>query len=164
MYKCVDCGHIFDEGEQLVIKDDHGMGGGFYETFSVCPVCGGGYDQTENCHVCGGEHLEEELFDGICEECLAQAIDYDNVFCYLTETNRLEHFMFEAYFGSPIPKSCSAKLSKTLAEWFLRQRNDDLLRDKTDFLDICKKYILEDDGDYGKQDFAEWLKRKEVPG
>ena len=27
MYKCLDCGHIFDDGEQKIIGENHGLPG-----------------------------------------------------------------------------------------------------------------------------------------
>lgn len=65
-YKCLECGHIFDEGEQWY--EDRGAP--YRELMSGCPMCYGDYAPTERCEICGSEHLPDELCNGICEECL----------------------------------------------------------------------------------------------
>jgi len=164
MYKCVDCGHLFEEGEQRTYKEAHGFSDGFAEEFSVCPVCGGDYEETTRCAFCGGEHLESELYDGVCLDCLRKKATYANILNYLIDTDALCLFMMESVYDTPVPDKPSEKLKNMLAEQFARLRNDDLLRNKTDFLGLACKFIFVDDGDYGKENFAEWLnsKRKAV--
>lgn len=73
-YKCLSCGHIFDEGEQKTYTERIGEFGcrPVYEDSDCCPCCGGAYKMTVECEICGGEHLENELTSGVCEECLAE--------------------------------------------------------------------------------------------
>lgn len=71
-YKCLECGHIFEEGEQRKFAEDRGecFGAPCVETFYGCPLCAGGYQETKACKSCGIEHLSYELdADGFCEEC-----------------------------------------------------------------------------------------------
>ena len=46
MYKCVACGHLFEDGEQETYRENmvecHGSPA--YQDFSVCPVCGEAYE------------------------------------------------------------------------------------------------------------------------
>jgi hypothetical protein len=70
MYKCVGCGNIFEEGEQAVWEETHGLDSPPYEKFCCCPSCGGEFEEAKHCVVCGGCFLEDELNDGICNECL----------------------------------------------------------------------------------------------
>ena len=72
MYKCRECGNIFDYGDESVWSEDRGFIGDerVYEVMGGCPCCGGSYDETVRCKKCGSEHLEDELFDGVCEDCL----------------------------------------------------------------------------------------------
>ena len=43
-YRCLECGHIFDEGEQEVWYEHHPCGmGTASEEFSGCPLCKGDY-------------------------------------------------------------------------------------------------------------------------
>jgi hypothetical protein len=71
-YKCLDYGHIFEEGEQAVWKEDCGefWGSPCSETLCGCPVCHGYFEETKKCLICGCEHLEDELNYGICDECI----------------------------------------------------------------------------------------------
>lgn len=72
MYKCIECGHIFEEGEQSVWKEDRGEYWGVpcSETMYGCPICKGDYERSVRCEICHSEHLAEELKGGVCEECI----------------------------------------------------------------------------------------------
>lgn len=70
MYKCVSCGNIFEEGEQAVWEETHGLERPPYEKFCSCPSCGDDFEGAKRCVVCGGYFLEDELNDGICDNCL----------------------------------------------------------------------------------------------
>lgn len=72
MLKCLECGHIFEDGEQRKWKEQIGefWGQPVYETLIGCPNCGGAYDETKACAVCGSEQLECDLYGGICVDCL----------------------------------------------------------------------------------------------
>lgn len=48
MYRCYDCGHMFEEGEQKTRREEYG------EIIEGCPICGGAYEETEPCKICGG--------------------------------------------------------------------------------------------------------------
>jgi hypothetical protein len=155
MYKCLECGHIFDEGEQSRWVEDYG------ERMTGCPLCLGDYAETYLCSSCGGEFLDDEMYCGICPECLKSAVTYDNFIAYLEASKkRLLHFMFDKWFGCAVPESSSAKLETWLSETARRLKANDLLTDTTSFLDACIDYVMEDDGECGRYDFAEWLKER----
>ena len=70
MYKCYECGHIFEEGEQNYSGD------GWNEPkTAICPVCGGAFGGANFCSRCGGQFLEDELTEGFCEDCVNGAIE-----------------------------------------------------------------------------------------
>ena len=46
MYKCKQCGEVFDEPQ--VYYESHGFTDGLYETQSCCPCCGGDYHEVED--------------------------------------------------------------------------------------------------------------------
>ena len=73
-YRCLECGHIFEEGEQARWEEHHPYGMGYAaEKFSGCPVCNGSYEETKQCKICGGEFLEDELLgDCVCEDCVEE--------------------------------------------------------------------------------------------
>ena len=154
MYICTQCNHIFEEGEEKIIRENHGEYFGFpaYEEYSICPVCGGQYDEAVDCSICGECHLEEDLTNGICDECLDKEVDYDKVLEFLQQTDDLKYFVFEfffstAHFGDDVEKA----INKELAWWFKRKVFDEKLNSKTEFLDILKKYTKTDP--YGWSEF-----------
>ena len=76
MYKCVDCGLVFEEGEEAVWEESRGEYWGFpcSETLTGCPKCKENYEEAYRCKRCGEWFLEDELNDGYCELC------YDELF------------------------------------------------------------------------------------
>lgn len=64
MFKCKDCGHLFEYGEEKRWKEDHG------EDWSACPCCGGEYDEIKSCKMCWS--YEEMQVDGglYCDDCI----------------------------------------------------------------------------------------------
>ena len=85
-YKCLECGHIFEDGEESVWYEDHG------EMMRGCPVCDGAYEEAVECEICGAAHLSEELNGGVCDECIDEyRSDFDT--CYavsMGETQKVE--------------------------------------------------------------------------
>ena len=77
MLRCLECGHIFEEGERHEWKETRGeyWGQPAYETVVGCPICGGAYEETKPCVVCKSEQLDDDLYGGICKSCLAE---YEN--------------------------------------------------------------------------------------
>ena len=61
MFKCIECGHIFEDGEQARWAETHG------EVWESCPICKGDYEEVEPCKICGTyEHNSGEEY---CEGC-----------------------------------------------------------------------------------------------
>ena len=88
MYKCTECGHIFEYGEEKKRMESRGEFGGSpcFEEMIGCPLCGGEYEETIPCKICGSEHLEEELNGGVCDSCIDEyRKDFD--FCYNISIN-----------------------------------------------------------------------------
>ena len=73
-YKCLSCGHIFEDGEQARWEEHHPCGMGYAtESFDGCPICQGNFEETKQCKICGGDFLEDELLGGcVCEECIEE--------------------------------------------------------------------------------------------
>lgn len=95
-YKCLECGHIFEDGEQAEWEEDHGFETPPYEKMSGCPICKGDYEETSCCSICKGEFLQYELTDGVCEDCVEELKDeyrYNPQKCYelsKDETEKVE--------------------------------------------------------------------------
>lgn len=69
MYKCLECGHLFEEGEQKTYRECVGEchGSPAYQEFSVCPVCGEEYEEVKPCKICGS--YDKESDKDYCDEC-----------------------------------------------------------------------------------------------
>lgn len=69
MYRCLECGHLFEEGEGKKVEETLGEchGTSATETYYVCPCCGSNdFEKAKECLTCG------EWFVGngdFCEEC-----------------------------------------------------------------------------------------------
>ena len=89
---------------------------------------------------------------------------YDTALEYFLERGLLVDFMLQKVYGNKETIYCpSQKFIDALSENFRRLKADDILCQRTTFLDMIRQYILKDDGDYGVIDFNEWLKsRKET--
>lgn len=157
MYKCLECGHIFEEGEQATWIEDCGeyCGSGVYKGGSGCPICKGDFEKTQKCVVCGGEFLEKEIESGYCEECLQKQITTNLAYKYFTENNLVVDFLFNYIWDMDCPKFLTDTFKNDCAELFLRKALDDKILNKEYFLNLCKGYIMED-----ASHFAEWLEKK----
>lgn len=72
MYKCTECGHLFEQGEERRWLESRGeyWGQPVHEETTGCPRCGGGFEETKPCGLCGSEKTEEEMVGGVCLDCL----------------------------------------------------------------------------------------------
>lgn len=161
MYKCENCGHLFEEGEQARWVEEHG------EKWDGCPMCKGGYEEVHQCQVCDEWHTEDELYEGWCEKCLREAINYDSFFEYC-EANKDELYldifvMSELLGGMDCPKNISWDFHKLMVETYKRRVADaKLIGGSEHFFSSCIRFVMDDDGECGRENFAEWLNKREV--
>lgn len=106
-YKCVECGHIFEEGEEYTWYERHGCDAPPYEEWSGCPICKSHYEEAKICAICKGAFLEDELHNDICDDCL-DGIKfehrYDMLSCYnscASEKEDVSINKFLAYMFKP---------------------------------------------------------------
>ena len=162
MYKCSNCGEVFEESNS--IKEDWG------ETFSVCPYCNDDYDEVKQCDHCDEWHTEDELYDGWCEKCLRETINYDTFFEYC-EANKDEQYldtfvMCEILNCEYVPKFSSYEFHELMVDVY-KKRVDDIKSAMTasykaviDILPACIRFIMDDDGSIGRENYAGWLNSK----
>ena len=167
MYRCCECGNLFEEGEQATWEETHGLDSPPYEKWSGCPICKGDYEEVRQCKKCGDWHTEDELYDGWCEKCLRETINYDTFFEYC-EANKdwqyLDIFMMsELLGGMDCPRNISTEFHQLMVETYKRRvANTKLLGCKFVFLEKCIRFIMDDDGHSGREDYAEWLNNRKV--
>ena len=169
--KCTDCGYVFDFEDRTVVKESHGFNDGFYETFSCCPNCGGDFEDAADCCECGETFTENELYDGWCENCLRETINYDTFFEYC-EANKDEQYldifvMSELLGGMDCPDNVSYDFHQLMISEY--KHRADLVRSyermfgkkaPDDFLPACTRFIMDDDGSIGRENYADWLNSK----
>ena len=166
MYRCCECGNLFEEGEQAVWHENYGaeIGG---EMFDGCPVCRGDYEEVHQCKECGDWHADDELYEGWCEKCLRESISYETFFEYC-EANKdwqyLDIFMMsELLGGMNCPRNISTEFHQLMVETYKRRvANAKLLGSRLDFLDKCIRFVMDDDGSSGRESYAYWLNNRKV--
>lgn len=170
--KCTDCGYVFDYEDRTVVKESHGFDDGFYETFSCCPNCGGDFEDAADCCECGEAFTENELYEGWCEKCLRETINYDTFFEYC-EANKDEQYldifvMSELLGGMDCPDNVSYEFHELMVDTY-KERAEQIKRDKAMFgktydeiIDACIRFIMDDDGSIGRENYADWLNKREV--
>ena len=162
MYKCTECGKLYEEGEQEVWEETHGLDSPPYEKWSGCPLCKGDYEEVHQCKGCGDWRTNDELYDGLCEKCLRETINYDTFFEYC-EANKDEQYldtfvMCYLLYCDEVPKYPSVKFHQLMVETYkIRVVNTKLLGARFDFLDKCIRFVMDDDGSSGRENYAYWL-------
>ena len=167
MFRCCECGNLFEEGEQAVWEETHGLDSPPYETWSGCPVCKGDYEEVHQCRDCGDWHSEDELYDGWCEKCLRETINYDTFFEYCEANkkhNYLDTFVMCYLLNcDEVPDHPSWDFHQLMIKRYkvevkCAKHNENFFG----LLQACIRFIMDDDGDSGRENYAEWLNKREV--
>ncbi len=147
-YKCLECGHIFENGEEAVWNENRGEYWGVpsYEEMSGCPLCKGNYEQTIPCEICGSEHLEDELNGGVCEECIDEYRKKFDI-CYNISLCEEKEITINALLATLFDKS---DIEAILVE-YIKKRMPDV---------DCSRFINEDKSWFGER-LAEEVKNNE---
>ena len=169
MYKCCECGHLFEEGEQAVTYETHGFYQPPYEEIHSCPVCGGDFEEVHQCKECYDWHAEDELYGGWCEKCLRETINYDTFFKYC-EANKDEQYldifvMSELLGGMDCPDNVSYDFHQLMIDVYKERVSWAKMYPEAkvyDFLASCIRFIMDDDGSIGRENYADWLNKREV--
>ena len=101
MFRCCECGNLFEDGEQVRWEERHGLDSPPYEKLCGCPACKGSFEETKQCKICGGEFLEDELNGGcVCDDCIEEyKRDFET--CYaISETEPKEEIEINALLVS----------------------------------------------------------------
>lgn len=99
-YYCLDCGHLFEDGEESEIVDvlDVIDGQPYVERRKCCPECGGDFDRAETCVKCGEVFNPDKLIGRLyCRTCFADILTDANMKRYVSESQ--EDFAEWAYMN-----------------------------------------------------------------
>lgn len=133
-YKCLECGHIFEDGEEgNYFETQEIWGRDFREKIKCCPLCKGDYEATVPCEICGSYHLKDELTNGVCEECIEEQ-KFNLRFCYEASKGEEVYININSFLASMIDKD---EMEEILFKALL---NDESMGEKID----CSKFINED--------------------
>ena len=69
MFKCCECGYVFEDPKAWEESRGEYWGVPCTETMYGCPKCRGDYEEAKECEECGEWHFSDELTDGLCESC-----------------------------------------------------------------------------------------------
>lgn len=102
MYKCLDCGHLFEDGEQRTYRENVGEchGSTSFQEFSICPVCGGDYEEIKPCKICGT--YEHECEEEYCDNCKKDVRKRFSEFVEKEFTKEERELLNELYDGERI--------------------------------------------------------------
>jgi hypothetical protein len=153
-YICLDCGNIFEEGEQITFQENRGelFGVPCSKKISGCPVCGGEYEESTQCSICGSEHLEEDLNGGLCDECIdkykndidmcfrvgkgdTEAVEINCFLASMFEKEEIEDLLFETlkeknrYMRVYIKADCERFVNSDRS-WFAERLLEELEKEK----------------------------------
>lgn len=85
MYKCYECGCVFENPANYEYDRTPGLGfegGSFIETVNGCPECEGAYGEIMECECCGRKYLADDLSKTknglLCEECIYEYFGGEN--------------------------------------------------------------------------------------
>lgn len=146
MYKCLECGHIFEEGEQKTWNEDRGEFWGVpcSEEMSGCPICRGDYEEMKKCTICGQYFTEDKLHPNVCDECISKYEDDLDV-CLKIGALSTEKVEINCCIASLLDEN---EINDILAD-YLKTRED-----------ISCKYFIDEDKSWFGEQLVEVLKNE----
>jgi predicted amidophosphoribosyltransferase len=137
----LDCGHIFDDGEEARWTENVGefWGAPAMERMTGCPLCRGDYEATTPCEICGSEHLDDELISGICEECLEE-YRYDINTCFEIGKAETESIELNSFIVSLFDRE---EIEEILLKALLQEEKIHGKVDCQKFIDVDKSWFAE---------------------
>ena len=100
MYRCNECGHLFEEGEQAEWVEMHGFNYGKGEQWSGCPICKGCYKEIYPCRICGS--YDHDCDEEYCEDCKKNVKKRFSAFIEKEFTKEERELLNELYDGEPL--------------------------------------------------------------
>lgn len=136
MYICEECGEVFEVPINWV--EPHG------EELSGCPYCKGAYVEVIECSLCGDYHRDEDLYDGICIECIKNSIDYDCALDFLEQKELLAEFLTVCWWEvAELANKVGRNALSDFEHIFKRTAASDKVSVHKPFLTAIQEYIID---------------------
>lgn len=146
MYKCFNCGAVFED--VITVTDERGA-------VSGCPQCGADdLAIVDQCPDCGAYYESGDLFGGLCLHCLKERIDYPTALSYLLARDSLREFLTTVDGDYARTGDQHALLMA-----YLTHEIEDRNWGSEEFLNKLRDYILDDA--ICAVDFSTWLTGEE---
>ncbi len=102
MYRCLECGNLFEEGEQATWTEDRGefWGSPCSENMSGCPLCKGDYEEVKPCKICGS--YDHDFGEDYCDACKKDVKKRFSAFIEKEFTKEERDLLNELYDGERI--------------------------------------------------------------
>lgn len=139
-YVCKECGEVFEEWEADGCYEDIESFEGIthYALTCRCPYCGSDeIVEGDTCELCDSGVEIDDMYDGICINCLREACDMNAAILYLMDADALAEFMEWPREDEALYKALTARM---------KENREELLAD-------LQEFILDNE----PQEFAEWL-------
>lgn len=94
MFKCGECGHVFEAGEERVWTETSG------ETLYGCPMCSGGFQESFPCKICGSH--DKDVNDHFCMKCAVNVKNRMEAFLDSEFTKAERELLNEIYDGEEL--------------------------------------------------------------
>lgn len=156
MYICLECGHHFEDGEEAIWEEQHGLEDSPYEKMSGCPICRSAYVVAGRCKKCGHNFLEDDLYLGLCRKCLEKSVMPEITADYVHDRHLSCSFYSEFYDGKI--ERMSDNLEELLRGGMLQQAALDKLKRASWTIKKCINYIMFDEA--ATYDFSRWLQER----
>ncbi len=158
MYICLECGHHFEDGEEAIWEEQHGLEDSLYEKMSGCPICNSAYAVAGRCRKCGHDFLEDNLYSGLCKKCLTELALPETTADYVHDRHLSCSFYSEFYDGKI--ERMSDSLEEILRGGMLQQAAVEKLKRELSTIKKCVRYIMSDEA--ATYDFSQWLQERGV--
>ncbi len=151
MYRCTDCGHIIEVGEEYTYTEEHG------EKFQCCPVCGGDFLEVDHCDGCHKVKFLDELYSGYCVKCLKKSLNGANISHFIKRTDQAEDFYVKWFYETECLQP-SAALVDLCRTGYLKQVALEAMKGECKAIREFWRYL---DNTSQIDDYAKWLAKRD---
>lgn len=149
---CKKCGYTFEDCDISSWEESRGeyWGEPCTETMTGCPKCHGEYAEAAKCNMCGNYIHEDNIYGGVCQECIDDNNDFETCLAISRRDQKIEikiNRLIYTLLGD------EDEIETVLLEYIRSRKNID-----------CADYINEDVSWFGEQLVKEVRKNENAKG